>query len=133
MTFDDMKDGNAGRATVEFVFSRGDGTFVDKARGGGKTSGKILVAVDGYSAPITAGNFVHSIVSGAYDGADIAVAGETISISSPKLERKSLSHGEYHVATVLLSHTALQWNSQLHSNDLCIWSQIADYIHGMLR
>ena len=83
--------GNAGRATVEFVFSRDSGTFIDKAVGGGKNSAKIIVAVDGYSAPITAGNFVQSILAGAYDGADITVGGETISIASPKLQRTSPS------------------------------------------
>ena len=78
----------AGRATVEFVFDRDAGTFIDKSGGGGKRSARLIVAVDGYSAPITAGNFVQSILSGAYDGADLTVGGETISIASPKLQRE---------------------------------------------
>lgn len=84
-----METFHTGRATVEFVFNRDEGTFIDKSGGGGKRSAKIVVAVDGYSAPITAGNFVQSILSGAYDGANITVGGETISIASPKLERKT--------------------------------------------
>ena len=79
-----------GRATVELRVGRNQGSFIDKAAGGGKTTGEILIAVDGYSAPITAGNFVQSILSGAYDGAELAVGGETVSVISPKLSRKWL-------------------------------------------
>lgn len=58
-----------GRATVEFAIKRGDGsTFTVAAGGGPKDAGIIEVVLDGYSAPLTAGNFADLVLKGAYDG-----------------------------------------------------------------
>lgn len=58
-----------GRATVEFTVKRGDGsTFTVAAGGGPKDVGKIEVVLDGYSAPLTSGNFLNLVMKGAYDG-----------------------------------------------------------------
>eukprot|EP00250_Pteridium_aquilinum_P016844 c23319_g1_i1 orf=434-1741(-) len=58
-----------GRATVEFNVKRSDGSKFTVAAGGGpKDTGMIEVVLDGYSAPITAGNFANLVLKGAYDG-----------------------------------------------------------------
>lgn len=80
-----------GRAIVDVTIGReGAEPFVGTGGGGGKPEAYIRIAVDGYSAPITAGNFVSNILSGAYDGARLAIGGETVSITSTKLEGKAL-------------------------------------------
>ncbi|KAH7297844.1 hypothetical protein KP509_25G015100 [Ceratopteris richardii] len=58
-----------GRATVEFILKRGDeSTFTIASGGGPQDIGKIEVILDGYSAPLTAGNFASLVSKGAYDG-----------------------------------------------------------------
>lgn len=58
-----------GRGMVEFVVEKGDGsTFSPQARGEAKKTATIQVVVDGYSAPLTAGNFVKLVIDGAYNG-----------------------------------------------------------------
>jgi cyclophilin family peptidyl-prolyl cis-trans isomerase len=80
-----------GRATVELTFGRGgDMAFVGKEGGGGKPQGSIRMEVDGYSAPLTSGNFVANVASGAYDGSQLAIGGETVSVASSKLPSKVL-------------------------------------------
>lgn len=81
----------AGRAIVEVTFERqGDaGAFVDSGGGGGKPLAQVVLELDGYSAPITAGNFVANVMSGAYDGATLSIGGETISVTSDKLRGAS--------------------------------------------
>lgn len=80
---------SAGRAIVEFTIARdGEEAFVGSGGGGGKPEAQITIAVDGYSAPITAGNFISNIISGAYEGSRLAIGGETVSVTSPKLEGK---------------------------------------------
>lgn len=83
----------AGRATVQLTFEReGDGrAFVDKEGGGGKPQAQVTIELDGYSAPLTAGNFAANVLSGAYDGAPLSIGGETISITSSKLEGKTFA------------------------------------------
>lgn len=58
-----------GRATVEFTVKRGDeSTFTVAAGGGPKDRGTIEVVLDGYSAPLTSGNFADLVLKGAYNG-----------------------------------------------------------------
>ncbi|KAL7103581.1 hypothetical protein ACP275_08G188600 [Erythranthe tilingii] len=59
----------AGRAVVEFAIEKGDGsTFSPEAAGQPRNTAIIQVVVDGYSAPLTAGNFAKLVVDGVYDG-----------------------------------------------------------------
>ncbi|KAK4576599.1 hypothetical protein RGQ29_027228 [Quercus rubra] len=61
-----------GRGIVEFTIEKGDGsTFSPEAGGELRKTATIQVVVDGYSAPLTAGNFVKLVIDGAYDGAKL--------------------------------------------------------------
>ena len=62
---------------------------MDKEGGGGKPEAHISIELDGYSAPLTAGNFAASISAGAYNGATLSTGGETISVTSSKLAGQS--------------------------------------------
>ncbi|KAF3778257.1 Peptidyl-prolyl cis-trans isomerase [Nymphaea thermarum] len=58
-----------GRGMVEFIFEKGDDSKFSTAAGGEqKGVATIQVALDGYSAPLTAGNFAKLVLDGAYDG-----------------------------------------------------------------
>ncbi|KAJ7531200.1 hypothetical protein O6H91_14G036100 [Diphasiastrum complanatum] len=58
-----------GRATIELIVEKGDGsTFTVPTGGGPQKSGKLEVILDGYSAPLTTGNFANLVLKGAYDG-----------------------------------------------------------------
>ncbi|KAK3020633.1 hypothetical protein RJ639_047854 [Escallonia herrerae] len=58
-----------GRGIVKFVIEKGDGsTFSPEAGGEQRKTATVQVVVDGYSAPLTAGNFAKLVVDGAYDG-----------------------------------------------------------------
>lgn len=72
---------------MEVTFERsGDtGAFVDRGGGGGKPQAQITLDIDGYSAPLTAGNFAANVSAGAYDGATLSIGGETISVTSSRL------------------------------------------------
>ena len=65
---------------MELTFERkgGESAFVDKGGGGSKPQGKITIALDGYSAPVTAGNFAVRVAQGAFDGAQVKVTSESI-------------------------------------------------------
>lgn len=51
--------------------STGD-AFLTKQGGGLQPQAKLQVVVDGYSAPITAGNFVRNVQSGMYDNTKLS-------------------------------------------------------------
>lgn len=58
-----------GRAVAELTLEKGDGsTFVVAAGGGPQPVGVLEIVLDGYSAPLTAGNFADMIQRGAYNG-----------------------------------------------------------------
>ncbi|XP_031500908.1 peptidyl-prolyl cis-trans isomerase CYP37, chloroplastic [Nymphaea colorata] len=58
-----------GRGMVEFILEKGDDSKFSTAAGGEqKGVATIQVALDGYSAPLTAGNFAKLVLDGAYDG-----------------------------------------------------------------
>ncbi|KAJ4813405.1 Cyclophilin-like peptidyl-prolyl cis-trans isomerase family protein [Rhynchospora pubera] len=68
-----------GRATVEFTIERGDGsTFFPTAGGEPQSVAKIQVVIDGYSAPLTAGNFAKSVMDGAYDGVRLKCTSQAV-------------------------------------------------------
>ncbi|VFQ72061.1 unnamed protein product [Cuscuta campestris] len=68
-----------GRGMVEFTFRKGDGSmFSPEAGGEAKNMAKVQVVLDGYSAPLTAGNFAKLVVDGAYDGVKLNCANQAI-------------------------------------------------------
>ncbi|KAL1567121.1 cytochrome P450 monooxygenase 37 [Salvia divinorum] len=74
-----------GRAVVEFAIEKGDGsTFSPKAAGQPRNTAILQVVVDGYSAPLTAGNFAKLVVEGVYDGMKLNCTDQAI-LSDSKL------------------------------------------------
>ena len=59
---------HTGRATVEMMIERQDGSlaFFDPKQGGPVKRARLRIEVDGYSAPVSAGNFVANILDGKY-------------------------------------------------------------------
>ncbi|GAV91203.1 LOW QUALITY PROTEIN: Pro_isomerase domain-containing protein [Cephalotus follicularis] len=69
----------AGRGTVEFTFEKGDGsTFSPAAGGKPRETASIQVVLDGYSAPLTAGNFAKRVINGAYNGAKLRCINQAV-------------------------------------------------------
>lgn len=61
-----------GRGIVELTIEKGDGsTFSPEASGEPRKTAKIQVVIDGYSAPLTAGNFAKLVIDEAYNGAKL--------------------------------------------------------------
>uniref|UniRef100_A0A7N0SXT3 PPIase cyclophilin-type domain-containing protein n=1 Tax=Kalanchoe fedtschenkoi TaxID=63787 RepID=A0A7N0SXT3_KALFE len=59
----------AGRGIVEFTVEKGDGSsFSPEAGGQPRKTATIQVVIDGYSAPLTAGNFAKRVIDGTYNG-----------------------------------------------------------------
>jgi len=68
-----------GRGVVEFTVEKGDGsTFFPTGGGEPKSVATIQVVIDGYSAPLTAGNFAKLVLNGAYDGVTLKCASQAI-------------------------------------------------------
>ncbi|KAF6163177.1 hypothetical protein GIB67_025041 [Kingdonia uniflora] len=68
-----------GRGTVEFTIEKGDGSnFSSTAGGEPKSLETIQVVIDGYSAPLTAGNFAKLVVDGAYNGVKLNFSNQAI-------------------------------------------------------
>lgn len=68
-----------GRGIVEFTIEKADGSaFSPEAAGEPRSTATIRVVVDGYSAPLTAGNFVKLVMDGVYDGAKLNCANQAI-------------------------------------------------------
>eukprot|EP00195_Chlamydomonas_chlamydogama_P006999 CAMPEP_0202892210 /NCGR_PEP_ID=MMETSP1392-20130828/1989_1 /ASSEMBLY_ACC=CAM_ASM_000868 /TAXON_ID=225041 /ORGANISM="Chlamydomonas chlamydogama, Strain SAG 11-48b" /LENGTH=381 /DNA_ID=CAMNT_0049576099 /DNA_START=237 /DNA_END=1383 /DNA_ORIENTATION=+ len=69
-----------GRAVVELEVERGDASlaFVDNVNGGLSKRGTVRITLDGYSAPITAGNFLANVQDGLYN--DRAVSASYTSV-----------------------------------------------------
>ncbi|KAK3424289.1 hypothetical protein EUGRSUZ_F01089 [Eucalyptus grandis] len=68
-----------GRATVELTIEKGDGTaFSPEAGGEPRKTATIQMVIDGFSAPLTAGNFAKMVVDGAYDGAKLSCANQAV-------------------------------------------------------
>ncbi|GAB4846334.1 cytochrome P450 monooxygenase 37 [Ancistrocladus abbreviatus] len=78
-----------GRGTVELTIEKGDGSaFSPQAGGEAKSTATIQVVIDGYSAPLTAGNFAKLVIDGVYDGTKLNCANQAI-LSDSKLDKKS--------------------------------------------
>ncbi|KAJ4847800.1 cytochrome P450 monooxygenase 37 [Turnera subulata] len=76
-----------GRGIVEFTVEKVDGsTFSPEAGGESRKTAKIQedfcdefqVVIDGYSAPLTAGNFAKLVVDGAYNGAKLNTVNQAV-------------------------------------------------------
>ncbi|CAN6168458.1 unnamed protein product [Urochloa humidicola] len=68
-----------GRGVVEFTVEKSDGsTFFPTGGGEPKSTATIQVVIDGYSAPLTAGNFAKLVLDGAYDGVTLKCASQSI-------------------------------------------------------
>ncbi|QHO00672.1 Peptidyl-prolyl cis-trans isomerase CYP37 [Arachis hypogaea] len=86
----------SGRGTVEFTIEKGDGSTFSPVGGESKKlppfrynslhmlSSMVsclteeVVVIDGYSAPLTAGNFAKLVMDGAYDGAKLSTSNQAI-------------------------------------------------------
>ncbi|GJN11346.1 hypothetical protein PR202_ga29529 [Eleusine coracana subsp. coracana] len=67
-----------GRGVVEFTLEKGDGsTFFPTGGGEPKSVATIQVVIDGFSAPLTAGNFAKMVLDGAY-GVTLKCASQAI-------------------------------------------------------
>ncbi|RYR68332.1 hypothetical protein Ahy_A03g014831 isoform A [Arachis hypogaea] len=67
-----------GRGTVEFTIEKGDGSTFSPVGGESKKTATIQVVIDGYSAPLTAGNFAKLVMDGAYDGVKLSTSNQAI-------------------------------------------------------
>ncbi|KAL6999453.1 cytochrome P450 monooxygenase 37, variant 2 [Sarracenia purpurea var. burkii] len=68
-----------GRGVVEFSIGKGDGsTFSPQTGGEPRNVATIQVVLDGYSAPLTSGNFAKLVVDGAYNGVKLSCANQAI-------------------------------------------------------
>ncbi|CAM8894061.1 unnamed protein product [Rhodiola kirilowii] len=78
----------AGRGMVEFIVEKGDGSsFSPEASGEPKKTASIQVVIDGYSAPLTAGNFAKMVMDGSYNGSKFNCTDQAI-ISDSGSDRK---------------------------------------------
>ncbi|KAK9131668.1 hypothetical protein Scep_011196 [Stephania cephalantha] len=82
-----------GRGIVEFTIEKGDGSTFSPAAGGEPRSfGTVQVVIDGYSAPLTAGNFAKLAIDGAYDGVKLICTDQAI-LSGNSLGEQNSGYG----------------------------------------
>ncbi|KAH9308391.1 hypothetical protein KI387_036302, partial [Taxus chinensis] len=68
-----------GRATIEFTIEKVDNSmFSVSTSSGTEKTATIKVVLDGYSAPLTAGNFAKLVIDGVYDGVKLNVTEQAI-------------------------------------------------------
>lgn len=68
-----------GRGTVEFTIEKGDGSsFSPEAGGELRKTATLQVVIDGYSAPLTAGNFAKLVIDGIYNGTKLNCTDQAI-------------------------------------------------------
>ncbi|XP_051136381.1 peptidyl-prolyl cis-trans isomerase CYP37, chloroplastic isoform X2 [Andrographis paniculata] len=81
-----------GRAVVEFSIEKADGsTFSPEAAGEPRKTAIIQAVIDGYSAPLTAGNFAKLVLDGAYDGVKLNCTEQAVLSDSSALKDKGYS------------------------------------------
>ncbi|XP_024018635.1 peptidyl-prolyl cis-trans isomerase CYP37, chloroplastic isoform X3 [Morus notabilis] len=69
----------SGRGIVEFTVEKGDGSsFSPESGGEPRKTATIQVVIDGYSAPLTAGNFTKLVIDGAYNGTKLNCTDQAI-------------------------------------------------------
>ncbi|KAK8589081.1 hypothetical protein V6N12_023487 [Hibiscus sabdariffa] len=68
-----------GRAVIELTIEKGDGSsFSPEVSGEQRKTATIQVVLDGYSAPLTTGNFAKLVTDGAYDGTKLSCINQAI-------------------------------------------------------
>ncbi|KAG6547222.1 hypothetical protein Mapa_011158 [Marchantia paleacea] len=68
-----------GRATIAMKLEKGDGSSFTVASGGGPQKTAVLeIVLDGYSAPLTAGNFSDLVLKGKYNGIKLRTGEQSI-------------------------------------------------------
>ncbi|KAG0592300.1 hypothetical protein KC19_1G240500, partial [Ceratodon purpureus] len=68
-----------GRAVAELILEKGDGSAFTVAAGGGPQAvGVLEIVLDGYSAPLTAGNFADMIQRGVYNGVQLRTTEQAV-------------------------------------------------------
>ncbi|XP_038903061.1 peptidyl-prolyl cis-trans isomerase CYP37, chloroplastic isoform X3 [Benincasa hispida] len=81
-----------GRGIVEFTIEKGDGSsFSPQAGGESSNTATIQVVVDGYSAPLTAGNFAKLVIDGAYDGSKLSTTSQAVLSENSQDKNKGYS------------------------------------------
>lgn len=76
-----------GRATVEFTMEKGDNSMFSVSSGGGlQKTATIQVVLDGYSAPLTAGNFTKLVIDGAYNGLKLKTTEQAVISDNERAE-----------------------------------------------
>ncbi|CAL0333771.1 unnamed protein product [Lupinus luteus] len=78
----------SGRGTVEFTIEKGDGSTFSPVRGEERKTATIQVVIDGYSTPLTAGNFAKLVMDGAYNGIKLNCINQAI-ISDNGIDKDS--------------------------------------------
>lgn len=68
----------SGRGTVEFTIEKEDGSTFSPVGGEQRKTATIQVVLDGYSAPLTAGNFAKLVMDGAYNGVKLSCINQAI-------------------------------------------------------
>lgn len=79
-----------GRAVVELKVEKDDGTaaFVDDQQGGLKKQGIIRLTLDGYSSPISSGNFLINVMEGLYNQRAVLANSNSVIIGGPATTAK---------------------------------------------
>jgi cyclophilin family peptidyl-prolyl cis-trans isomerase len=79
-----------GRGIVELTIERADGSlaYVYPEGGGPQPQARIEIVLDGYTAPITAGNFAVNVLNGVYDGKPIKVDFSSVLAGKDALQGK---------------------------------------------
>jgi cyclophilin family peptidyl-prolyl cis-trans isomerase len=70
-----------GRAVVELTFEKANGEkyfYSEKSDAGPQSRAVLRLTVDGYTAPLTAGNFVQNVLDGQYNGQRLIVTADSI-------------------------------------------------------
>ncbi|XP_058747356.1 peptidyl-prolyl cis-trans isomerase CYP37, chloroplastic [Vicia villosa] len=78
----------SGRGTVEFIIEKGDGSTFSPVGGEERKTATIQVVIDGYSAPLTAGNFAKLVMDGTYNGIKLNCSNQAI-LSENRLDKNS--------------------------------------------
>ncbi len=100
MCFSDSICLSAGRATVELILERkGDeSAFVDQKGGGPIRQARLGITLDGYSAPLTAGNMAANIQDGIYNGKPLNASYASVLAGAGALPGKSpITYCTWHV------------------------------------
>ena len=90
-----------------------------EVRNKGKADGKLRIVVDGYNAPLTAGNFVDLVDKKFYDGMDIQRAdGFVVQTGDPGTDVSQPSDG------------SVEWNVEQSVEQSIAWGRDKEWLRG---